>query len=165
MLQSLDHLYGPLLNLFQCVRVFLVLRSPDLEPALHVCFTRAGSASLAASPALPNAAKETVSFLCFKGTFLAYVQFGVHQDPQGLFCKATFQLADPSLYWCGGLFLVMSKTWHCPLLNFMRLMKFTWSRGNLAKCLFIMHRKHVSVHLLLYIPMVNKLIANLRDIF
>ena len=41
---------------------------------------------------LPNAAQDTVSHLCLKDTLLALVRLGVHQDPQVLICKATFQL-------------------------------------------------------------------------
>ena len=33
--------------------------------------------------------------LCRKGTLLAHVQLGAHQDPQVLFCKAALQLGCP----------------------------------------------------------------------
>lgn len=97
--------------------------------------------------------------------FAALFQLAAYQEPQGQLYKAIFQLAGPNLSWCVGLFLPMWRAWHFPLLNFMGLMKFTWSRGILAKWLFIMHRKHISVSLLLHIAVVNKLIANLRAIF
>jgi len=43
----------------------------------------------------PNADHSTICLLCHKGTLLACVQFCVHQDAQGLFCKADFQLSGP----------------------------------------------------------------------
>ena len=43
----------------------------------------------------PNAAQDTISLLYNKGTLLAHVQLGVHQDPHVLFCKAAFQPVGP----------------------------------------------------------------------
>lgn len=43
----------------------------------------------------PNAALETVRLFCCKGTLLAHVQLGTHQDPPVLFCKAAFHLVGP----------------------------------------------------------------------
>lgn len=71
----------------------------------HLLSRRERSSSLTDSDALPNAAQKAVGLLCCKGTFLTHVQLGVHQEPLGLFHKPAFQLAGPSLYWCGGLFL------------------------------------------------------------
>lgn len=36
-----------------------------------------------------------VDIFSHKGTLLAYVQLGVHQEPQVLFCQATFGLGGP----------------------------------------------------------------------
>ncbi|KAK4826848.1 hypothetical protein QYF61_011716 [Mycteria americana] len=38
-----------------------------------------------------------ISLCCHKGSSLAHGQLAVHQDPQGLFCKAAFQLVSHSL--------------------------------------------------------------------
>lgn len=38
-LQSLDNICAPLLSLFRCVHVFLVVRSPELELELQVSFS------------------------------------------------------------------------------------------------------------------------------
>lgn len=43
---------------------------------------------------LPEAAKNTISPLCYKDTFPACVQRGVHQVD--LFCRAAFQIGAPS---------------------------------------------------------------------
>jgi len=54
---------------------------------------------------LSKAAQDTISPLSSKGTLLAHVQLGVHQDSQMLFCQAAFQLGDLfSMYWCLALF-------------------------------------------------------------
>ena len=45
-----------------------------------------------ASNTLSNTAEGTIRLLCSKGTLLAYVQPGVHQDPQVLFCQPASQL-------------------------------------------------------------------------
>ena len=48
-----------------------------------------------AGNALPNAAQDTVSRFCGKGTLMACVQPGAHQHPRVLFYKAAFQLGSP----------------------------------------------------------------------
>lgn len=39
----------------------------------------------------PKAAKDITCIFCCDGTLLAHIQLGVHQDSQGLFCKAEFE--------------------------------------------------------------------------
>lgn len=43
----------------------------------------------------PRAALDAVGCLCCRCLLLAHVQFGVHKDPKGLFCKAAFQPVSP----------------------------------------------------------------------
>ncbi|KAK4810721.1 hypothetical protein QYF61_007695 [Mycteria americana] len=72
------------------------------------------------TPVQAMSTQDTVNLLCGKGTLLAHVQLGVHQD---LLCKAAFQLGGPQhVYWCMGLFLPWCRTWHFPLLNCMRFL-------------------------------------------
>lgn len=47
------------------------------------------------SSVLLKAAQWAVGCLCHEGILLAHVQCDVHQDPQGLLCKAAFQLVGP----------------------------------------------------------------------
>jgi len=110
MLQSfnlLNHPCGSLLGFVQYVCVSPVLRSPELDPLLQM-WPRQGwkkgrhHLPLPAGNTLPNAAQDIIHLLCSKGTLLAHVQPGVHQDPQVFFCQATFKLSGlillPPLY-------------------------------------------------------------------
>lgn len=68
-LQSLEHFCSPSLYLFQCVPVCLILRSPEMDPALQISLTsleQRGSFSLTASVALPNAPRRLFAFLSAK---------------------------------------------------------------------------------------------------
>lgn len=37
----------------------------------------------------------SINLSCLESTLLPLVKLGVHQDPQGLFCKAAFQMGGP----------------------------------------------------------------------
>ncbi|KAK4828308.1 hypothetical protein QYF61_025320 [Mycteria americana] len=89
MLQSINHLHGPSLDSLQYVHVSLVLGSSALDTVFQ------GKVHLPqpAGNTPPDAAQDTISLLCCKGTLLAHVQLGVHQDPQVLFCEAAFKLS------------------------------------------------------------------------
>lgn len=56
--------------------------SPDLRRE-----ERKDHLSLFVGNTSPNAAQDTIHFLCPKCTLLGYDQLGVHQDPQVLFCQ------------------------------------------------------------------------------
>ena len=90
------HLHVPLQDLLQYVCFSLVLESPELDTALHMCLARAKQKRRMASPDLLTMffLMQPKRPLCGEGTLLAYVQL-VHQDHQGLFCKAAFQPFGP----------------------------------------------------------------------
>lgn len=93
MLQSPNHFCSPSLDSPQYVQVSSVLVSPELDPAHQVCLTRAkqkGRIFSLTSDTTPSSAWEAVGFLCCEGSFLALGEPGIHQDPQGFFCKAFF---------------------------------------------------------------------------
>lgn len=68
-----------------------------------------------------SAAQDTISFWC-KGTMLACIKFGVHQDPRDPFYIADFQSVGPSLYQCVWLFLPSCRTFQFSLFNLMRFL-------------------------------------------
>jgi len=55
--------------------------------------------------------EHAIDHLCCKGTLMAHVQLGAHQDPHVLFCTADFQPVH-SMYWCLVLSLPRCKTLH-----------------------------------------------------
>lgn len=67
-----------------------------------------------------HSSQEAICLHCI-GAFLAHVQPGFHQDPQVFFVKDALQLVDPTA-WHLGLFLSRGRTWHFPLLSFMRFL-------------------------------------------
>lgn len=90
MLQSLQHLRGPLLDSLQHAQVSLILegrtgpRTPDVAPPSA---EQRGSIPFPPSAAkiLLNEAQDTTGLLCDKGTLLTHVQHGA---PQAHFCRA-----------------------------------------------------------------------------
>lgn len=50
------------------------------------------------SNTLHTVAQEIISFLCHQGTYLAYAQGGVHQDPQVFSAKLLLPLSGPSIH-------------------------------------------------------------------
>lgn len=72
MLQSLYHLRGLPLSLFQCVHVSLILWSSDLDLAVQMCLTRAEQRGritpITASSALPNAPQSSLLQGCTAGS-------------------------------------------------------------------------------------------------
>lgn len=81
-----------------------------------------GSSLQAAGDSLPSAVQEAVDLLDCKGTLLAHVQPGAHQDPQGHLCRAAFQTFDPQSEPMSGLFLSKRRASNFLLLNFMRFL-------------------------------------------
>ena len=63
---------------------------------------------------LLNVAQNTSSFPCGKGTLLAHVQPGVHQEPQVVFCQAAFQLGGPQNLLVNGV--ISCQVWDFALL-------------------------------------------------
>lgn len=74
--------------------------------------------SWAANNALLNASQEAAGILCHRGMLLPDDQLGIHQDPQEIFCKPAFQLADPQSVLVHGVFPWL-QTPYFLLLNFM----------------------------------------------
>lgn len=75
------------------VGVSLVLGSPGLDPAFqewpHQSWVeRKDHLTQFVGNTSPNAAQDTIHFLCLKCRMLDYDQLGVHQDPWVLFCQA-----------------------------------------------------------------------------
>lgn len=75
------------------VGVSLVLGSPGLDPAFqewpHQSWAeRKDHLTQFVGNTSPNAAQDTIHFLCLKCRMLDYDQLGVHQDPWVLFCQA-----------------------------------------------------------------------------
>jgi len=96
MLQSLQHLHGPSLDSVHYVHISLALMSPEMDMLLQMCPHQCPVEGKDHSPqpggsTFPSAAQDTISVLCCKGTLLAHVRLGVHQDTLDLFCKAAFQ--------------------------------------------------------------------------
>lgn len=160
-LQSLEHFCSPSLYLFQCVPVCLILRSPEMDPALQISLTsleQRGSFSLTASVALPNAPKRLFAFLSAKAHSL--IRFNM------LSIRITrTNFAELFLSYFASAWVMSLHVQDFSLLNFIKLGKLTLRRGSLAKQLFAMHRKYDSIYFLWYILVANKMIANLRAIF
>ena len=79
MLQALNHLSGPLLDLLQYVNVCLVLGSPALNTALqmwpHQCLAEGNDHFPApVGDALPNLSQDTTGLLCPTGTSAPFLQ-------------------------------------------------------------------------------------------
>lgn len=160
-LQSLEHFCSPSLYLFQCVPVCLILRSPEMDPALQISLTsleQRGSFSLTASVALPNAPRRLFAFLSAKAHSL--IRFNT------LSIRITrTNFAELFLSYFASAWVMSLHVQDFSLLNFIKLVKLTLRRGSLAKQLFAMHRKYDSIYFLWYILVANKMIANLRAIF
>jgi len=97
MLQSLNDRVSASLHSLQYVCVWPVLRSWELDPALHAkphqgWEERKDHFSWLTVSTLPCAAKNIVKLLSSKGTLLTHVQVNIHQ---GCFCRAAFQLGSP----------------------------------------------------------------------
>lgn len=94
--QSLHHLHGLSLSLFQCVHISLILQSSDLDPAVQVCLTRAEQRGRITSINLPAVLfLMHPSHICCKAALPAHVQVVECQGPQGLLCKSCFLAASP----------------------------------------------------------------------
>lgn len=160
-LQSLEHFCSPSLYLFQYVPVCLILRSPEMDPALQISLTsleQRGSFSLTASVALPNAPRRLFAFLSAKAHSL--IRFNM------LSIRITrTNFAELFLSYFASAWVMSLHVQDFSLLNFIKLGKLTLRRGSLAKQLFAMHRKYESIYFLWYILVANKMIANLRAIF
>lgn len=160
-LQSLEHFCSPSLYLFQYVPVCLILRSPEMDPALQISLTsleQRGSFSLTASVALPNAPRRLFAFLSAKAHSL--IRFNT------LSIRITrTNFAELFLSYFASAWVMSLHVQDFSLLNFIKLVKLTLRRGSLAKQLFAMHRKYDSIYFLWYILVANKMIANLRAIF
>ncbi|KAK4826321.1 hypothetical protein QYF61_007406 [Mycteria americana] len=88
-----DHFCGPLLDPFQQVHVFPVLRTPELDAVLQVGSHQSrveGQNHLLrpAGHAYFDAAQDMVGLLSCKHTLSAHVQFFIHQYPQVLLHRA-----------------------------------------------------------------------------
>lgn len=160
-LQSLEHFCSPSLYLFHYVPVCLILRSPEMDPALQISLTsleQRGSFSLTASVALPNAPRRLFAFLSAKAHSL--IRFNT------LSIRITrTNFAELFLSYFASAWVMSLHVQDFSLLNFIKLVKLTLRRGSLAKQLFAMHRKYDSIYFLWYILVANKMIANLRAIF
>jgi len=122
MLQSFNHLCGPLLDSVQYVHFSLVLGSSELHVALqmgpHQCWVEGKDHRSPPASSTPlDAAQDTISRLCRKDALLAYVQLGVHQEPQVIFSQAPSSWVDPSRSWWLVFFLIRCRILHFPLLN------------------------------------------------
>ena len=100
MLQTLNHLHGPVLDMVmaQCVHISLVLWNLKLGPVLQMWPHQDRGESkdnLSAGSIPPNAAQEVVSLFGSEGMLLDHGQLAVHQDTQVPLCKATFQPVGP----------------------------------------------------------------------
>lgn len=103
--QSHNHLSVPLLGSLLCIPVSLGLGSPAQDPAFQVCLTSTGEQKRISTQPRGNALPDTApsaAGLCCKDCVMVHL---VLQDPQGLSCKADFQLVGCSLCWYLGLFL------------------------------------------------------------
>lgn len=160
-LQSLEHFCSPSLYLFHYVPVCLILRSPEMDPALQISLTsleQRGSFSLTAGIALPNAPRRLFAFLSAKAHSL--IRFNM------LSIRITrTNFAELFLSYFASAWVMSLHVQDFSLLNFIKLGKLTLRRGSLAKQLFAMHRKYDSIYFLWYILVANKMIANLRAIF
>lgn len=102
--QSRYHLSVPVLGSLLCIPVSLGLGSPAQDAALQVCLASTGEKRISTQPrgnALPDTALSPAG-LCLGDCLMVHL---VLQDPQGLSCKADFQLVACSLSWYLGLFL------------------------------------------------------------
>lgn len=84
--------WWPFIGLFPASPCPLVLGSPELDTVLqmrpHQCWIeREGSPPPIPGSIPPNAAQDTISLPCYKGTLLTRVQLGVYQDLHVLFLK------------------------------------------------------------------------------
>lgn len=109
MLQSLDHLHGPLWDSLQYVHFSSVLRISELVWP-HKCAPEEGQDPLLplAVNILSKAAQVTVYLLCH----LTFNLMSTRTPAPFLPSK----WSSPCTYWCLGLFLPMGRTWHFPLL-------------------------------------------------
>ena len=101
MLQILNHLHGPVLDMVMahCVHVSLVLRNLKLGPVLQMWPHQDRGESkdnLPAGSIPPNAAQEVVDLFGSEGMLLDHGQLAVHQDAQVLPYKDAFYLVCPS---------------------------------------------------------------------
>ena len=128
MIWSLHHPCGPPLNFLQYVYAFLVLSSPELDPALQAWPHQHWAEwqdhlPLPTGNILSNAAQDTICLLCHTGTLLTCVQSGVHQDSQVLLCQSAFQLGGPQYVPVHGVVPVgLCRTSHFPSMNSRRFL-------------------------------------------
>jgi len=95
--QCANGLHGRLLGSLQYMHVSLLLGNPEADAVLQLWHHQCQVEGKAHLPHLtpPYAAPDTVSVPSGKGALLAPGQLGAHQDLQGFFCQAPFQLSIP----------------------------------------------------------------------
>lgn len=74
---------------------------------------------------LARAARYAISLHLHKGPLATHVLV-VCQDPEGFFCKTTFQSVFPSLYWCTMLFCLKHNKFVSPDLHKGPVSPFLW---------------------------------------
>lgn len=89
-LQSVSYFRSAVLHLLQCIPVYFVLGSPELDPAPQICLTRAEKSGRITSCDL-----LAVLFLMqpkplLQGRLVGWCSAGWMPAPQGLLCKAAF---------------------------------------------------------------------------
>ena len=67
--------------------------------------------------------RTPINLLHGKGTLPPHVQLGAQQDPQGLFCKAAFQLDGPQHVLVPGVVPLQVQDFQSPLLSCMQDMQ------------------------------------------
>ncbi|XP_032838773.2 uncharacterized protein LOC104362216 isoform X2 [Tyto alba] len=120
-LQSLSHLHSPVLDRLQEDRVFLVLESPELDPALWMCLTSAKEKGRIASLDLLS-----TFFLREPRWPLPFFAARVHcwlviilstRTPRSFSAKLLPSQSALSVYGCLGLFMPRGRILHFFLLN------------------------------------------------
>ena len=114
MLKSLNHLCGPLLDsLCPCLSCTGELITGPSTPAVapKVLNKGVGNVPWPAGNTSANEAQAVVGLLCSEGTLPAYVQLGVQQVPQVLFCKAAFHLGSPQVILVHGVVPPQVQLW------------------------------------------------------
>jgi len=121
MLQFLNPVHGTSLDSLQYVHVSLILGSPELDTVLQVwppvLIEVKDRLPQPAGTTLLNAAKDTIYLPCRKGTSVADVQLGVHQEPPGYFLPAAFQLSSSPALTGAGVDLAQVQDFALPLVE------------------------------------------------
>lgn len=128
MLQSLNYLHSPSQDTLQSVHVFLVLGSPELNPALQMFLTTDDRAE--GSPSgniLLNKAQDAVCPYLPQGTSLAHVPLYPPGPPDPFSANLLLSWLALSLSCCMGLFTPRPRTRHLPLLSWLMFLSAQFS--------------------------------------